>query len=41
MGIFDLFSSSSNFEKKVLSGTFQLSLCAVDGETSTEEVTKR
>jgi tetratricopeptide (TPR) repeat protein len=40
MGIFDFFSSSSNFEKKVLFGTLHLSLCAVDGETSTEEVTK-
>jgi len=40
MGIFDFFSSSSNFEKKVLFGTLHLSLCAVDGETSSEEVTK-
>ena len=40
MGIFDFFSSSSNFEKKVLLGTLHLSLCAVDGETSTEKVTK-
>lgn len=40
MGIFDFFSSSSNFEKKVLFGTLHLSLCAVDGETSKKEVTK-
>jgi hypothetical protein len=40
MGIFDLFSSSNNFEKKVLFGTIHLALFGVDGQTSTEEVAK-